>query len=327
MDIRIGLTNGQIVLIENKVDAPEGGNQIGGYLKWLKRQNAPDGFPHQLVFLTPDGRQPVSTTRPEAVVCLCYSRVAKWVADSRKRIEAPRLGVILDHYVDVCRLIGETMRRETMGDAFRQFFLDPDEPGRFEAALELAPHVESYRRELYVSLCDNMAAELTRRLQTQGYHEQWLVAPQDDVYDGSPLKRWKGWRIAWRARQGRPHFAVKVEYWPREGLFYGVTRGFDLNKVDSQHPRDEDLQKKLCALGFTGNTGHWPGYRYFGDLGLPRLDPSRTDDVLEIHRELQNPDGLNDLVGRMVDLVWELFNVIHPDLEKLNDPWLYPDVR
>ena len=327
VDISIRLTNGQIILIENKVDAAESGNQIGGYLEWLEGQGVPDGFSHQLVFLTPEGRQPVSTTRPKDVVCVSYSRLADWVAASRQRIEASQLGTILDHYADTCRLIGGTMRRNAMPDAIRQFFLDPDEPRRFETALELAPHVESYRRELYERLCGNVADELTRRLQTQGYDERWVVVFDEDLFGGSPFKSWRGWKIAWQARQGRPHFSVKVEYWPGRGLFYGVTRGFDVNRVDGQHPRDKGFQNRLCALGFTNSTRYWPALRFFGDLDLPQFDPSRTDDVLEIHRELQNPDGLDGLTSRVVDLVWVLFDSNRPDLEQLNEPWLYPDVR
>ena len=212
-----------------------------------------------------------------------------------------------------------------MPDSIRQFFLDPDEPARFEAALELAPHVESYRRELYKSLCGSVSNELTRRLQTQGYDEPWVVVFDKNFFGGSPFKGWRGWRIAWRARQGRPHFAVKVEYEPAKGLFYGVTRGFDVNNVN-QHPRDEDLQNRLRALGFTKPTRYWPGRRFFGDRDLPRIDPSSTDDVLEIHRELQNPGGLDGLTGRVADRVWELFDTVRPKLEELNDPWLYPAV-
>ena len=327
VDIRIRLTNGQIILIENKVDAAEGCNQIEGYLKWLEGQVPPAGFCHRLVFLTPDGRKPVSTTRPEDVVCVSYSKLADWITANRQQIEAPRLGVILDHYADTCRLIAEAMRRDAMPDSMRQFFLDPDEPGRLEAALELASHVESYRRELYERFCGNMVSELSRRLQSQGCDERWVVVPDDDVLDGSPFGNWKGWRITWRARQDQPHFSVKVEYWPKKGLFYGVTRGFDVNKAGAQHQRDADLQNRLRVAEFTKSTKYWPAYRFFGDVGLPRFDPSRTDDALEIHRELQTLDGLDGLTGRVVDLVWQLFDAFRQELEELNDPWLYRNVE
>ena len=317
VDIRIRLTNGHIVLIENKVDAEERPDQMDDYLEWLRGQGAPDGFSHQIVFLTPEGREPVSTTRPEDVVCVSYSRLADWVAASRQRIEAPRLGFVLDHYADTGRVIGETMRRDAMPDAIRQFLLDPEEPGRFEAALELVPHIESYRGELSESFLHGVTDELTIRLQAQNYAERWVVEFDRNLFDGSSFRKWKGWKIAWRDRQGRPHFAVRVEYGPGEdGLFYGVTRGFGV-RVGGQHRRDTELQNRLHAAGFKTATAHWPGLRSFGKDGLPRFDLSRTDDVLELHH------GLDGLTGQVVNLVWELFEAFRPQLGELNCPWLY----
>lgn len=331
VDIRVRLTNGQIILIENKVRAKEGHCQIGGYLKWLKCQGAPNGLSHQIVFLTPEGRQPVSTTRPEDVVCVSYSRLANWVAASRERVEAPRLGVVLDHYADTCRLIGGTMRRDAMPNSIRQFFLDSQEPQRFETALELSSHVESYRRELYENccrICRCVISELTGRLQIQGHAERWVVDLDNGYFGDSRFRDWTGWRIAWRARQGRPHFSVRVEYWPEKGLFYGVTRGFNVNTAGGQHPEDVQLQNGLLKEKYEPHN-YWPGLRFFcdPDLSLPRFDPSRTDDVLKIHREFQKPDGLRGLTVRVADLVWELFDTRRPQLEELNDPWLYPDVE
>ena len=105
VDIHIRLTNGQMILLENKVGAQEGPDQIGRYQKWLKRRGAPPGLLHQLVFLTPEGRQPVSTRKPEEVICLSYSQLADWIS-SHQAIGAARLRVILEQYAETCRQIG-----------------------------------------------------------------------------------------------------------------------------------------------------------------------------------------------------------------------------
>ena len=83
VDIRIRLTSGQIILIENKVDAEEQRNQIGRYQDWLQGKLPPGGFSHQLVFLTPKGKHPTSTDRPNKVICLSYSKLADWIAARR----------------------------------------------------------------------------------------------------------------------------------------------------------------------------------------------------------------------------------------------------
>ena len=322
VDIRVRLTNGQIILIENKVDAAEGSNQIGRYQDWLQDQFAPGGFSHQLVFLTPKGSQPTSTDRPEEVICLSYSRLADWLAARRQHIEALLLGAVLDLYADHCRLIGETMRGEAMTDTIRQFFLNPDEPERFENALELAQHVESYRRELYQQICCDVAAKLSGRLKETGDDQRWEVRFNDRFFEHFPFKNESGWRIAWRDCQSSRHFAVKVEYASGKGLFYGVTRGFDL--MNNQHPGDERLQAKLKAQGFESWRNRWLGRRFLGDMGLPRFRPSRTDDVLAVHRARLNGE---DLAGQVFDRVWELFQAIRQKLEQLNEHWPYPDER
>ena len=324
VDILIRLTNSQIILIENKVDAPEGTCQIGGYQKWLRAQRAPDGFSHQLVFLTRKGSQPTSTDRSEEVICLSYSKLADWIAASRQQIVAPLLGAVLDLYADHCRFIGGTMRGDAMPDAIRQFFLDPGEHERLETAIELAQYVECYRRDLYLKFCRDVADKLTERLEATGYDQRWEVRFNDGFFDHFPFRDGNGWRIAWRARQGSPHFSIKVEYESGSGLFYGVTRGLNLSKVGSQDPGDERLQAMLYARGFTRPKGGWLGRRFFRDMGLPRFRPSRTDDVLELHRARLDSE---DLAARVFDLVWELFEAIHPELEELNEHWPYPDTR
>ena len=68
-------------------------------------------------------------------------------------------------------------------------------------------------------------------------------------------------------------------------------------------------------------TPYYLGLRYFRDLGLPRFDLSRADDVLELAREMQNDD--RPLVHRVVDLVWELFCGFRRELEALNQNYPY----
>lgn len=324
VDIRIRLTNGQIILIENKVNAAEGDNQIGRYQDWLQGRLAPGGFSHQLVFLTRKGSQPTSTDRPKEVICLSYSRLADWITARRQQITAPLLGAVIDLYADHCRLIGGIKRAEKMTDAIQQFFLNPYTPERFEDALELAQHVESYRRDLYQQFCRDVAAMLRERLEETSNDDWWEVRFNDVFFDHFPFKDGSGWRIAWRDCQSSRHFAVKVEYESGNGLFYGLTRGFALKNPDSQDPGDKRLQAKLKARGFERSTHRWLGRRFLGDMGLPRFRPSRTDDVLAVHRARLES---KDLAVRVFDRVWELFHTIRPELEELNEHWPYPDER
>ena len=161
IDIRIRLANGQIILIENKVKAPEDTDQIARYQEWLRGQDAPPGFPHQLVFLTPEGRRPVSTRKPEEVVCRSYLQLADWLSRQAIAIEAEGLRVILEQYAELCRRIGGATDKEkdmTLEDERIRFYLENREQIEELEELVKAPRkfVCEFAHKFYVSLLDDL---------------------------------------------------------------------------------------------------------------------------------------------------------------------------
>ena len=319
IDIHIRLANGQIILLENKVGQQEDPCQISRYQEWLQRQDPPLGFLHQLVFLTPEGRRPVSTRKPEEVICLSYARLADWLSCSLQEIEAQRLRIILEQYAETCRHIGGSTRRNAMPNEIRQFFLDPE---RLEAALEIERHLPDVKRGLHETfwreVMEVVEVRLTELPINDDHAPLWEIQFNDPLFRGFNFGNFKGWRIAWR---DQPHyFAVKVEFWPGRGLFYGITRGAGIQEAN-QVQQDRDIRKRLHGLGFVTRTNHYPGLRFFRDHGLPRFDLSRVDDVLELAREMQNDD--RPLVHRVVDSVWGLFCGFRQELEALNRKYPY----
>ena len=314
IDIYIRLGNGQIILIENKVGALEDHCQIACYQDWLQCQDAPAVFPHQLVFLTPEGRPPVSTRRPEEVICLSYLQLADWIFSSHQVIEAQRLRIILEQYAEICRQIGGAMRRNVMPDAIRQFFLDLDAPARLEAALEIERHLPDFKRWLYETFCQNVGKKLTERLRANGHDKQWEVR-----FDDNLIRKWGGFRITYR--NGGGCFSVRVESswgtsWERS--FFGVARAHNRPQKLLQ-PQDKALMQRLKAGGLTKVGNDWTAYRFFHDLdpGLPQFDPSCADDVRKLYREMQDND--RPLTRQVVDVIWNLFCSCRADLEDLNN--------
>ena len=318
-DICIWLANGQIFMIENKVDALEDCGQIGGYQKWLQLQWAPDGFPHQLVFLTPNGRPPVSTPTPEDVVCLSYSQLADWIARSRQQVESDRLGVVMAQYEDTCRLIGGTVRGDAMPGAIRQFFLEADEPGRLETALAIEGYLEDLKMDIFRRFLERVTANLSMLL-TNGNHNQCWNAELDN----NLFQRWSGFRIAWRTRQNQPHFAVRVEssfgHTQDSALFYGINRGYAVQSVHLVN-QDRQLRDTLAKQQFTHYDQWWSGYRYFRALGPHQYDITNNNDVLALHHEMLYPNG--PLTRQVTTQVWELFDAHRLTLENLNRNYPY----
>ena len=212
-----------------------------------------------------------------------------------------------------------------MPNEIRQFFLDPE---RLETALEIEKHLPDFKRWLYETFCHDVRRLTKQRLSKQPIangddRSPWVFWFDDDFFGGSNFKPSRGWRIAWRDRlsQGSQlYFSVKVEFDPGKGLFYGITRGVGIPEA-KQVPQDKDIRKRLEKLGFDWKTEHFLGRQFFRDLGLPRFDLSRVDDVLELCREMQNDD--RPLTHRVVELTWKLFCDFRRELETLNPKYPY----
>jgi hypothetical protein len=91
---------GFLVAIENKVFALEQGRQIKRYHLWLESQA--HAYAHRsLVFLTPDGRKPMTAGGADCI-CLSYKDdLSKVLRGAMENIVAPPLLTIIRQYLDV----------------------------------------------------------------------------------------------------------------------------------------------------------------------------------------------------------------------------------
>lgn len=87
-----------VIVIENKIDAAEGTEQLRRYDDWLQKQQA--DF-RNLVFLTPDGREP-KTISMKKCLCLSYrEHIKDWLGILLDEIQAPHLRFAIDQYLQV----------------------------------------------------------------------------------------------------------------------------------------------------------------------------------------------------------------------------------
>jgi hypothetical protein len=87
-----------IIVIENKIDAAEGNEQLSRYDKWLQKQKDDFDF-RNLVFLAPEVREP-ETISMDKCLCLSYRHhITAWL---RKFVEIPaHLRFAVDQYLQV----------------------------------------------------------------------------------------------------------------------------------------------------------------------------------------------------------------------------------
>ena len=86
-----------IAVIENKIDAREGTDQLQRYNDWLTSQPCRDKY---LIFLTPDGRPPEFIKGDHKCLSLSYDKhIKEWIRASLRDVHAMNLKVILEHYL------------------------------------------------------------------------------------------------------------------------------------------------------------------------------------------------------------------------------------
>ena len=101
-DIRLNCRRcGFHMVIENKVDAPEGLDQLRRYAKDLETEK---DFPKRyLVFLTPTGRLP-KTEDPAKCICISYrEHIVQWLEQVKKSLEAPWLRTTVEQYLEIVK--------------------------------------------------------------------------------------------------------------------------------------------------------------------------------------------------------------------------------
>lgn len=101
---------GRIIVVENKVHALERNDQLSDYRDWLASRKVKG----TLVFLTPDGRKPISG---EACRCLSYGDIAGLLDGVTRQMREHGLKLVLGQYAGICR------------DLHRSYGDEPDERG------------------------------------------------------------------------------------------------------------------------------------------------------------------------------------------------------
>jgi len=90
-----------LMVVENKIDAPEQMDQLGRYQDWLSRRSNYPPDRRVLIYLTPDGRRATTASR-EDYFCLSYARdVSAWLKSALPGIEASRVRDAVIQYLDL----------------------------------------------------------------------------------------------------------------------------------------------------------------------------------------------------------------------------------
>lgn len=306
MDVQVILAGGQIVVLENKIDAGEGEAQLERYRNWLQAQpRAKSGKPHHLVFLTPDGRQPTSCSAT-GVKSVSYERITDWLDKLRSKVPDP-LRCVIGQYADLWRGI-------SMNDELRALLHDPS---NFETAESISMALERVKEEAKTQFMDRVQQDLKLRLEAIHLASNWGASRTPKI------KGLTSCGLLWRGRNVDPlnrtfplkQYTVLCEVQDANwtDIIVGICRGAEV-KNNGQAALDQEISRRLLMASDQRfqQSDWWPGY-----IKLRNLVGGRTIGVKELIIEGHQ---LSKLVA---DELWRLFEAHRNELEDLNRNYPY----
>lgn len=86
-----------VLVIENKIDAEEGKNQLCDYADWMEHTRS-QYRPRQMIFLTPDGRAPTSNRNRLCLQASYAEHIQRFLDNAMAEVEAEDVKTCLRHY-------------------------------------------------------------------------------------------------------------------------------------------------------------------------------------------------------------------------------------
>ena len=308
VDVQISFPDARILLIENKVDAPEGAEQIERYLEWLEEENRKRSTvsKHVLIFLTPDGAKPQTARKPEAVVieCLDYSRIATWLRGVSRNVNVPvRLQPVLEQCSEVWFRIGGYKGESKMTKDLIDLCTKSQYLGAALAISQL-----DLRKHIRNIFWGRVKDHLLGRLQQESLSEFWKV-------ERTPA--WVG--IFWKTcevKRDQYQFAVLFDQWDHDKNppYYGISRGSSVSVKDLVD-QDLSLSNALTESGYQRTETYFCGWRY--------ADNMNNDHERLLKLNLDNQSLEFPLSHSVAELLWELFGKYRMQLEALNQDYRY----
>lgn len=306
LDVLIILPDGQMVALENKVDADEGDAQLERYRRWL--QDPPQsnsGRPHHLVFLTPEGRLPLSCSSTD-VKCVSYGCITDWLKTLRCKVPDP-LKFVIDQYVSLWRAIPMNLEMHAL----------VSDSKTFETAESISKAVEEVKAIAKGQFLNRIQQDLQNKLEAIHLSSAW------EAISTRHTDKFAGCGILWKDRNqnlngknfSSQQFTVLCELqdynWEGRQLIVGVCRGAKVQK-ESQVVLDKEISQRLLSDQRFEQSPYWPGY-----VKLKDLVGGRTIGVNELIIEGHQ---LSKLVA---DELWKLFEAYRRELEGLNRNYPY----
>jgi len=301
-----------LIVIEIKIDAGEGAEQLQHYRTWLDKQPDYDNEKKHLIFLTPNGHESI-TGAAGAYQTLSYSDVANAFSPLLEKQAAlpPSIREVLQQYISICRLIGEE-DMTTQDKELQALITNPD---NLRAALEMEQQTALARKQIAKTFTSNVTNLLKMRIAAIPEISLKWKANDKCEQNGRSFISIQTSRHS-NNNKNTHNYVCYAEYLfaLEQGGKFGWWRPIG---ADMKQPPQETtpLSEKMVGNGCTGGAEYW----WLATSGLRGGDGgyilTNNDDILTCHEDNQNSE--HPLATKIADELWAMFTTYRADIEAL----------
>lgn len=304
MDIVIDYRPEWLIVIENKIDAGEGDQQLPRYQKWLEKQDKVRQKP--LIFLTPTGHEAVSAER-ESYKTLSYLAIAKKFEELLPQIKPDSVKTVICQYISVCNLIGG-VDMDSPDEKLIELLTKPE---NLRAALELEKQVKLARMQVAKNFVESIAAILNRKIsntQDQDIKKNWESFSWTDGDGAAHVD------IRTLRHRRKPNYCLRAEsvFTTGDKGWYGWRRP---QWVDiKQQQETAILTERMKNDGYVGADYLWVASRNLRN-GAKGYVLTEIEDIISCIKDNRSDD--NPLATEIAEEMWDVFIAYRPDIEAL----------
>lgn len=306
MDIVLDCQPDWLIVIENKVDASEGEQQLSRYAEWLDKQQRYKL--KQLVFLTPTGREAI-TGRNAHYLQLSYPALAEAFNALLNEIKTESVQIVVSQYITTCKLIGG-MDMAAQDQQLLELLIKPE---NIKIALEIEQQVQLIRSQVIREFGEQVRKILQKKLELNDFEAIWKA--ESIFWNGDNTLNIE---IRTLKHHIKPNYLVRAEsvfYKSREGAIKWF-RPQSVNKNQTNEILDtKQLTDKMIGDGCMGAENWWIGWKPLrdGKKGFVSTDIEDIVSCLEDNRTENHP-----LANAIADELWSMFITYHKDVEALD---------
>ena len=311
MDIVLFCQPDWLIVIENKVDAGEGDQQLDRYAKWLSKQKGYSDNSKRLVFLTPTGHESV-TAKAVEYLQLSYLEIAEAFGPLPNQSMAESVRIVLSQYITMCKQIAGM----DMAIQDKQLLELLTKPENIKIALEIEQQTQLIRYQVVKEFGEHLQKILQSKLESANLRTIWEAF--SIVYNPDLNLNVEIRTVKHRAKPNYFMFASNIFYKSKDkGMFGWISpQKIDRNNQASTALEITELTNRMTNAGCYNVTNSlWVARKELQNekIGFVTTD---IDDILACLTDNQSED--HPLANTIAQVLWEMFASYRENIEVMD---------